>query len=298
MIVVATDFSGTARLAQQHAVALAKRRGAKVVLVHGHTMGAYWVGPGNPIAVPPNYEDSILKAARESLDTIAEEVRAQGVDAEGRLVAAAGPEAVLDSADSVEADLIVTGTRGHTGFKHLVLGSSAEAIVRRSDRPVLSVHPGNEVPSDGKLRVVLPTDFSDDAKLALDRTLGLLGDGPEDCELILVHVVHTPVLMSPMVGDMGMREVFVQQAREQAVEALDELAASLRSRGCTVEAVVREGDPADVISAVAKEQNADLVAMGTRGLTGLQRIVQGTVADRTVRHAGCPVLTVPRSEPD
>ncbi|HEM46464.1 MAG TPA: universal stress protein, partial [Alphaproteobacteria bacterium] len=219
-----------------------------------------------------------------------------GVDVDTRLVSASGTEAVLYVARECEADLIVTGTRGLTGFKHLLLGSTAEAIVRTAGRPVLSVHPGDAVPGDGCLRVLLPTDFSDHAELALDHAVALLAEKPAQCSLILVHVIHTPALLAPMVGDVAMRQVFVQQARESAAEEIEQLAEAFRADGHEVETVIREGDPAETLADIAADKDAALIAMGTRGLTGLKRIVQGSVADRTVRHAPCPVLTVPRDD--
>lgn len=298
-IVVATDFSETAELAVQQAADLARRRGARLVLVHGHTMATYWIGPANPLRIPPSYEEAIVQNARERIDSIVRSLRERGIDAEARLVSATGPESVLHVANELDADLIVTGTRGHTGFKHLLLGSTAEEIVRTAHRAVLSVHPGDAAPDTGHLRILLPTDFSDDAQDAVDRAVELIANGAAGTELSLVHVLHTPIMLAPVVGDMAMREVFIEQAREKATEGLERIAATLREQGYTVETIVREGDPADTLAEIAKERKSSLIAMGTRGLTGLKRIVHGSVADRTVRHAHCPVLTIPRApEPD
>lgn len=297
-VLAATDFSKTADLAVEHAAALAKRLGARLVLVHGHTMGVYWVGPAKPLTIPSSYEEAVLRDTREKLDTLAARLREDGVEVDTRLVSASGTEAALYIAKETDADLIVTGTRGHTGFKHLLLGSTAEAIVRTAHRPVLSIHPGDQPPDGGPIRILLPTDFSDDATAALEQAVTLLAGEPAHCALILVHVLHTPALLAPMVGDIAMRQVFIDQAREHATLGLEELAERFRARGHEVETRVAEGDPADVLAEKAREGNASLIAMGTRGLTGIKRIVHGSVADRTVRHARCPVLTVPRPRPD
>jgi nucleotide-binding universal stress UspA family protein len=293
-ILAATDFSDTAQLAVEHAAALAKRQGARLVLVHGHTMGVYWIGPAKPLTIPSSYEESVLRDTREQIDALAARLRETGIEVDTQLVSASGTEAVLYVAKETDADLIVTGTRGHTGFKHLLLGSTAEEIVRTARRPVLSIHPGDDPPDGGKLHIVLPTDFSGYATLALQEAVALFTGDPANCSLLLVHVLHTPALLAPMVGDIAMRQVFIDQAREKTVEGLDELAQQFRDGGYEVETAVLEGDPADAIAEIARERGADLIAMGTRGLTGLKRIVQGSVADRTVRHAECPVLTVPR----
>ena len=297
-VLVATDFSETADLAVGHAAALAKRRGARLILVHGHTMGVYWVGPSKPITIPTTYEEEVLRSTRERLEETAERIRERGIEVEAKLVSASGTEAVLYVANDVDADLIVTGTRGHTGFKHLLLGSTAEEIVRLSHRPVLSIHPEDQLPEEGSIKIVLPTDFSDDATLALEEAVLLLADQAEHCPLVLVHVLHTPALIAPMVGDIAMRQVFIDEARVAARDALDELAERFRAQGHTVECRVLEGDPADLVAETARDTQASMIAMGTRGLTGLSRIVHGSIADRTVRHAACPVLTVPRESED
>ena len=292
--VVATDFSETAALAVEHAADLARRRSARLVIVHGHSMATYWIGPANPLRIPPSYEAAILQNARERIDALTNDLRAGGLDVEARLVSASGPEAVLHIAKELDADLIVTGTRGHTGFKHLLLGSVAEEIVRTAHRPVLAIHPGDAVPDPGHLRILLPTDFSDDATAALEQAVALLAGPGADCTLALVHMLHTPIMLAPVVGDMAMRAVFIEQAREKALEGLERIADALRKQGYSVETIVREGDPADGLAEIASDKQSSLIAMGTRGLTGLKRIVHGSVADRTVRHARCPVLTVPR----
>lgn len=299
VIVVATDFSETAELAQRYAAMLAQRSGARMVLVHGHTMSAHWVGPANPLTVPPNIEEAIRKSADQQLHEATRKLEEiEGLEVEGRLLPEPGPQAVLDAAEAVSADLIVTGTRGHTGVRHLVLGSVAEEIVRGARCPVLSVHPGDSLPSGESVEVLIPTDFSDDAQAALENTLALLGESPSKPRVALVHVVQAPLLMAPVMGDIDMRHVFLEDARKQAAQSLASMAVELNDRGFEVETVVRTGSAADVICELAKERGSSLIAMGTRGLSGLKRLTHGSVADRTVRHASCPVLTVPRAPED
>jgi len=297
VIVVATDFSETSDLAQQHAVRLARRAGARIVLVHGHTMAAHWVGPANPLTIPPNIEEAVRKSAEQQLHEATRRLEDdEAVEVESRLLSEPGPQAVLDAAAAASADLIVTGTHGHTGVRHFVLGSVAEEIVRGAPCPVLAVHPGDAIPTGEHVEVLLPTDFSDDAREALDNTLALLGEEPSKPRLALVHVVQAPLLMAPVMGDIDMRHVFLEDARQQAAQSLAALAVELNDRGFEVDTVVRSGSAADVIAEVARERGSHLIAMGTRGLTGLKRLTHGSVADRTVRLAACPVLTVPRKE--
>jgi nucleotide-binding universal stress UspA family protein len=73
---------------------------------------------------------------------------------------------------------------------------------------------------------------------------------------------------------------------------LEDLARELSGAGLEVETEVAEGDPAELIVARAAELGADLIAMGTHGLSALGRVFLGSVARRVVQHAPCPVLTV------
>ena len=82
------------------------------------------------------------------------------------------------------------------------------------------------------------------------------------------------------------------------MQKLEPMAVALRDRGLQVETLVRSGEPASVITEVAASMGADLVAMGTRGRTGLEHLVLGSTAERVVRMASCPVLTLRENQTD
>ena len=139
-------------------------------------------------------------------------------------------------------------------------------------------------------RIVVPTDFSacaDEAWALAQRLASAHGS-----ELILVHVLVEAPLWSegPFTMDRA-REVFAAArtwVSQQLAERVERAAASgLRARG-----VVREGIPHDEITALATDERADLVVIGTQGRGGVNRMLLGSVADRVVRLAPCPVLTV------
>ena len=76
------------------------------------------------------------------------------------------------------------------------------------------------------------------------------------------------------------------------VDDLDGAVAELRAKGLEVETLAREGYPATVIEEEAERQQADLIVIGTRGLSGLKHLLLGSIAERVVQRAPCPVLTV------
>lgn len=112
-------------------------------------------------------------------------------------------------------------------------------------------------------------------------------------ELLVVHVL-TPVL--PMVGDgyvsAKVYEEMEASARTAGRKQLDGLVAKAKRAGVRTRALLLEGVPYERIVRAAKTQRADLVVMGTHGRTGLARFFLGSVAERVVAMAGCPVLTV------
>ena len=140
-------------------------------------------------------------------------------------------------------------------------------------------------------RILVPTDFSPCAESAwrlAQRIATALGS-----ELILAHVFVEGTLWSESPFNMArVREVFADQER-RAEAMLEQWAAEApRAAGLTVSAVMRNGIPHDEIVILAAQKEADLIALGTHGRGGLSCTLLGSVADRVVRLASCPVLTV------
>lgn len=143
---------------------------------------------------------------------------------------------------------------------------------------------------DGFYRIVVPTDFSscsEEAWALAQRVAGALGS-----ELVLVHVLVEAPLWGegPFTMDRA-REVY-DAARTWAGERLAEWAAQARSKGLTARVTLRTGAAHEEIVALATDERADLVVIGTHGRGGVNRALLGSVTDRVVRLAPCPVLTV------
>jgi len=142
--------------------------------------------------------------------------------------------------------------------------------------------------------IVVPTDFSTCAEAAwkLARRVAAMSGG----ELILVHVlVETPLYRESPFGMNAVREVY-ETARKWAEGALEGWVAKARAEGqLAVRAVLRTGVPHADIVKLATDERADLIVIGTHGRGGLERAILGSVADRVVRLAACPVLTVRES---
>jgi universal stress protein A len=143
-------------------------------------------------------------------------------------------------------------------------------------------------------RILVPVDFSSDSLRALAYARGLVTR--LRAELLILHVVDQTYLA-------GTSELY--RANPALAKLLDEqwrsgnaqvgrLAADLKSEGLRVRSLIKRGAPAPVIVDTAKRTGTDLIIMATHGRTGLAHVLIGSVAEKVVRAAGCPVLTVRR----
>jgi nucleotide-binding universal stress UspA family protein len=137
-ILVAVDFSPHSEKAFHYAIELAKRLGAKLALVHAYHV-ALPIGSPNQVAVPPQFWTDIRDAADRRLQETLRKAQGEGVHCEAHLTPMPPAPAIADTAAEIEADLIVMGTRGNTGLKHVLLGSVAERTLRLAECPVLTL---------------------------------------------------------------------------------------------------------------------------------------------------------------
>ena len=140
-------------------------------------------------------------------------------------------------------------------------------------------------------RILHPTDFSSASRAALARAVELAK--ANRAELVLAHVM-TPYVPITGEGYMPPRLWAEMEAstRAHARKQIDALAARAKKAGARVKTLLLEGVPHERIARAAKGQRADLIVMGTHGRTGLARFFVGSVAERVVASAPCPVMTV------
>jgi nucleotide-binding universal stress UspA family protein len=142
---------------------------------------------------------------------------------------------------------------------------------------------------------VVPYDFSDHARAALDTALDLAGR--LGAEIHLVHVIQAPLYAYPPFEGAGAAAIVnVNEIREGVLKSLREIVEGLGG-GVEVKIQVAEGGTVDgKIREIATELGADLILMGTHGRTGIAHAFLGSVTERTLRRSPCPVLTVQAEE--
>jgi nucleotide-binding universal stress UspA family protein len=286
-ILVPTDFSEDASAAVGWAAEVARERSARLLLVHAALVAT----PMGQEFIPlhERFYADLRAQAKEQLVGLASALRESELVVETELVDEPAAASILAAAEKHRADLIVAGTRGLTGWKRAILGSVAARLVRRASCPVVTVHAGD--PGRAPVRTILvPTDFSEDATVAVGAASRILGEGGPDRRLVLLHVYRQPVIFaqaSKPVFAASVEEVIVAARREMSV-----LAGRFSRDGIRVETRIDEGQPWEVIPEHARQVGAQLIAMGTHGRSGFDRLFLGSTAERVLAGAPCPVLTV------
>lgn len=290
-ILVATDFSPAAELAQRLAMDLARAFEAELHVVHVQVL-----------LDDPHLEerhqhelDRLLESSEQRRRLALEVPSAEGqVPIHTHLIRGlSASEAIVETAGDQACDLIVMGTHGRRGFTHLLLGSVAEHVVRTSRVPVLTVRPDTILRSSGIRRILVPHDFSDHST----RALRVAAEWARKLEatVTLLHAVE-PVVYPEFYAVDLLPDEMIGRLRTRSEDAL-ERAAQEHLEGIDVHAEVVVGRAGDTIVAEAASENHDLVVMGTRGLSGLEHLLLGSVAESVLRRCALPLLAV-REDPE
>ncbi len=141
-------------------------------------------------------------------------------------------------------------------------------------------------------KILVPFDFSERSEKSLRWAVGMAEKW--QAHILLFHVVSssTPPLMTTEVATEGFYDMAEMEAdlQQDADQRIKEVAA--KEKTVNIETEVRVGEPFWDICRTAEEEEVDLIVMGSHGRTGLAHVLLGSVAERVVRHAPCPVLVV------
>jgi nucleotide-binding universal stress UspA family protein len=270
-VLVATDFSDDARRAIDRALRLPLAPDARVIVFH--------VIP----ELAPDLAGPAEAAARDLLGKSIARVRApDGVEVTTELAVGKPYTEIIACARTRDVDLIVLGRHGKRTIRDRFLGSTADRLIRYSDRPVLVV---NAEPTQAYRRPLIAVEIGDTARPVIERALGILDR--EVQEIDLLHAYRVPfeglqyMVRSPVVD---------HAIENHAQHAMDELVqlVSQASQPCT--ASIRRGDARTVILTEVLAHSADLVVVGTHGRSGLSHVIVGSVAEWVVAAAPCDVL--------
>ena len=277
-VLAAVDFSEPARAAFEHALALSRRRGAELTVVH---------------AIPG--DRAFRWHARERIAMIGElrqAAKAAGVRFKVSVEHGDPANVILVHARNNRADLIVLGTHQRTGFDRIRLGSVAETVTLRATQPVLIVPTSSVGRTAGSLNsVVVAVDFSAGSIDAVERALSIT---QPDSRVTLVHVVPSIPLQGASRYSYHLLEP--EYLRQLARDAWRRLQVTMSARVKTsrrVHARVVTGDPSTEIARVATDVDADLILVGVTRRGAIGRRIFGSTAASVIRSVERPVLAIP-----
>lgn len=288
-ILCPVDFSETSRHAFRYAAALAKAYGARVIALHvaqsSVAMAGAFAGAGGGDDVATDF-DQLRSRIREELLVPA----ALGVPVTPDVTAGIPADAIAAYAESANPDMIVIGTRGTSGLKHLVLGSVTEEVLRAAVCPVIAIPPGGEAARHLPLRTVLcATDFSA-ASLAAMRAAARLTEDPS-IELTVLHVNDGPADAELFVARPYDLPHHIEARDAHVRQSLEQIAARAFGGRRAPKLRVATGRADHEILQAAGEINADLLVMGVRGRSAVNTLLFGSTTNSVVRRAARPVLT-------
>lgn len=298
-ILVPIDFSEEADRALEFALPLAQHFGAVVHTVHVFNEPR----PLSSLASSP-----ALLAESEISGRLAERLPDQlklRSPKETCHVRSGKPhQEIIALAQAIKADLIVLATHGQGGLKQLMLGHTAEKIIRHAPCPVLVVRAASRGPfrtsAEGIVleKILVPVDFSACAQEGA-RYASVFATRV-GADLRLMHAVQLPDYVNA--GGMVIEPQWpplVETLCLEAEDKLDEIVNFLPLAGISAETEVVVGAPIEKIVEASARPEVDLLITATHGYTGLRHALLGSIAEAVVRRARCPVLVVPshRREP-
>jgi nucleotide-binding universal stress UspA family protein len=283
-ILVATDFSEHGERAFQHAASLARLHGAALELLHAIFVPSLWALEGG-VPMSQALVEDLIRSAQEQLEQRAGPLRQEGLEVRCRVVEDLPAAAICAVARAERVDLIALGTHGRRGVSHVLLGSVAERVLRLAPCPVLTVRA--DAPAPGSIeRILVPTDFSPDAEAALRWARDLARRSAAAVQL--VHAITPPYGLG--IAELSSDHPYLREREQWARGQLAELERELGPARSEVLA----GHPDVAVLEACERHKPDLIVVGSRGRSGLAHVVLGSTAERIVRRAPVPVVTVKR----
>ena len=190
-------------------------------------------------------------------------------------------EKIVYVADDENCDLIVMGRRGQHQLERELVGSVTARVIGYTRKDVLVVPEGTKLT---RKNILLATDGSRSCEAAVDRAIELAKE--KSAGLTAISVVYSndeylalaPGVVQELVGKAKEKLAIIEQKSKEA--------------GVEITTVVKEGEAFEAITSLAKENDIDLIVMGSHGRKGLQRLLMGSVTERTIGYAACPVLVI------
>jgi nucleotide-binding universal stress UspA family protein len=287
-VLATTDLSAPARHAAERAALVAKETGATLGLVHVISDPVL----GSLRRLLEGSPDDVERRLRGKIDRDVARLGEHLAQSLGAAVPAdvvTGPliDGILGHAAANRADLLVLGARGASFMRHLMLGSTAERLVRKSNLPLLVI---KQPPHERYRRVLVAVDFSASSLAAVYLARAVA----PHAGLVLLHAYDVPY--EDWMQAVEVREAALQHYQKTALRrALQDMQAFLAVAGLTsaeVTTVVVKGDPTHHILEQEQELDCDLIVVGKQGETATEAFLLGSVTKHVLQQSQSDVLVV------
>jgi nucleotide-binding universal stress UspA family protein len=269
-VLVPVDFSPPSRLALDHGVVIARKFGARLLLLN--VVEAFWSVMYTLPDEIARIEDSHRNQAWRMLTATMTPEDRNEVD--HRILIRAGDiqNEIMDTIREQAIDMVVMGTHGRGLVARTLIGSVTRSILRNSPAPILTVCCVSRMLSFD--RILFATDFSETCDQAFRFTVELARSLSSN--LCIVHAINGS---DPL--------------HEGAKLKLDEMTELGAGQQINVTTLIRDGDPAEAIFQAAEDTRSDMIAIGVRKKPALERVLFGAIAERIIRESRLPVLSIP-----
>jgi nucleotide-binding universal stress UspA family protein len=281
-LLVATDFSEDAGHAASRAAILAAEKAARLELLHvvsRPSLDALL----EVFRLHPGAEAALVGDVQTMLTELAERIaRGTGVAVSSHVKVGHVLDEILAAAD--RADMLILGAHGLNPLRDLILGTTAERLLRKCKRPVLVV---KRQPNGGYGKVLVPVDFSSHSASALN----LATHVAPAASLTVAHAFNVPFEGKLRMADVPDDEIerYRSQAKQQALSKIRTLIQHVQSPVTRSNDVVEQGDPRRIILAKEKQLGVDLIVMGKHG-SMMEDLLIGSVTRHVLSDSRCDVL--------
>ncbi len=281
-LLAATDLSAPANHAVERAAMIARESGAELYLLHVVSFGPLEKLRKLMQDTSVAMQQRIIETAHGRLVTQAATLaKRYGVSSDIRVLSGS----LLTELHDASADMVVCGARGESFMRHVLLGSTAERMLRSTRRPVLVVKQAAHEPYK---TVLIPVDFSSSSLRAIEHARAV---APQ-AEIILMHAYEVPFegqLRYASVEESTLNE-YLLIAKRDATASMEELCKQAGLGIDQARYVLVHGDPSSSVIEQEQVQSADLIVMGKHGENFLEELLLGSVTKHVLAESQCDML--------
>jgi len=286
LVLCATDGSPASRMALELAQCFRMRAASTLTVLYVSEFGVPYPTGLAALELPEDRGEAVLEELKR--DVVSSDWQAVHYE----LLRGRPAETILLAANRRHVDLVVVGAHGRTDIQYFLLGSVSRRVVMYAPCPVFVV----KRPVAALRRVVIGVDGSQEAEAAAEFLLRL--SLPEDtCVTVASVVPPLPHGQAPMTEDrMARLQQIREEVEEEARKVVTHVVEKFREHGLRADGVVVSGRPSHELLRLVESLQADMMVVGSRGLTGDTRYLMGSVSDSVVLYAPCAVLVFRQKE--